>query len=98
MAVNAAVNMALSICIYNKHVKIIDRDRSDHISRFQGGYSLSRPGHAWEAGPHVSVEYAYVLHERIPNSQLLLFDAGHAAHLRCEDAYNKAVMNFFASV
>ena len=44
----------------------------------------------------VSVEYAHTLHEHIPGSRLLLFDAGHAAHLRYEDEYNQAVMDFFA--
>ncbi len=46
----------------------------------------------------VAVEYACALHERIPGSRLLLFDAGHAAHLRCKDEYNAAVMDFFSSV
>lgn len=46
----------------------------------------------------VSVEYAHALHERIPGSQLRLLDAGHAAHLRCEDEYNAAVLNFFSAV
>jgi len=43
----------------------------------------------------VPVDYAYVLSERIAGSQMLLFDAGHAAHLRCEKEYTAAVMNFF---
>lgn len=45
----------------------------------------------------VRVAYAHVLHERIPQSHLLLFDAGHAAHLRCEQEYTEAVMRFFAN-
>jgi len=44
----------------------------------------------------VRVEYAQVLHERIPQSHLLLFDAGHAAHLRCEQEFTETVMRFFA--
>lgn len=43
----------------------------------------------------VSVEYAYTLHERIPHSHLLLFDAGHAAHLRHEAEYNTTILRFF---
>jgi valacyclovir hydrolase len=43
----------------------------------------------------VPADYAYIISERIPNSQLLLFDAGHAAHLRCEEEYTSAIMNFF---
>ncbi len=43
----------------------------------------------------VPAGYAQILSERIPGSQLLLFDAGHAAHLRCEQEYTSAVMNFF---
>ncbi|SRR5579871_1620172 len=42
----------------------------------------------------VPSDYARMLHERIPGSQLLLFDAGHAAHLRCEQEYTAAVMDF----
>lgn len=44
----------------------------------------------------VRVEYANVLHEHIPQSHLLLFDAGHAAHLRYEQEYTETVMRFFA--
>ncbi len=44
----------------------------------------------------VSVEYAHALHARIAGSRLLLFDAGHPAHIRCEEAYNAAIMEFFA--
>jgi valacyclovir hydrolase len=43
----------------------------------------------------VPAEYAHMISERIPNSQILLFDAGHAAHLRCEKEYTSAIMNFF---
>ena len=43
----------------------------------------------------VSVEYAYTLHEHIPHSHLLLFDAGHPAHLRCEAEYNATITRFF---
>jgi valacyclovir hydrolase len=43
----------------------------------------------------VPADYARNISERIPNSQILLFDAGHAAHLRCEKEYTSAIMNFF---
>ena len=43
----------------------------------------------------VPADYARIISERIPNSQMLLFDAGHAAHLRCEQEYTSAIMNFF---
>jgi valacyclovir hydrolase len=46
----------------------------------------------------VPVDYARIISERIPGSQMLLFDAGHAAYLRCEKEYTSAVMNFFLSV
>ncbi len=46
----------------------------------------------------VPVAYAQALHERITGSQFLLFDAGHAAHARCEKEYNDAVLTFFAQV
>ena len=42
----------------------------------------------------VPVEYAHTITERIPNAQILLFDAGHAAHLRCEKEYTSAIMEF----
>ncbi|HEV2582217.1 MAG TPA: alpha/beta hydrolase, partial [Ktedonobacteraceae bacterium] len=42
----------------------------------------------------VPAEYARILHEQVPGSELLLFDAGHAAHLRCEQEYTAAVMEF----
>jgi valacyclovir hydrolase len=43
----------------------------------------------------VPVDYAHIIHEHIPDSQLLLFNAGHAAHLRCEQEFTKAVLDFF---
>ncbi len=43
----------------------------------------------------VSVNYAHTLHERIPHSQLLLFNAGHSAHLKYEKEYTETVMQFF---
>jgi valacyclovir hydrolase len=43
----------------------------------------------------VPADYARIISERIPNSQMLLFDAGHAAHRRFEKEYTSAVMNFF---
>jgi valacyclovir hydrolase len=43
----------------------------------------------------VPANYAHMISERIPNAQLLLFDAGHAAHLRCEKEYTSAIMDFF---
>lgn len=46
----------------------------------------------------VPADYARIISERIPGSQMLLFDAGHAAHLRCEKEYTSAVINFFLSV
>ena len=45
----------------------------------------------------VAVEYAYTLHKHIANSQLRLFNAGHALHLSCADEYGMAIINFFAS-
>lgn len=42
----------------------------------------------------VPADYARILHEQVPGSRLLLFDAGHAAHLRCEQQYTTAVMDF----
>jgi valacyclovir hydrolase len=42
----------------------------------------------------VPADYARIISEHIPNSQLLLFDAGHAAHLRFEQEYTSAIMNF----
>jgi valacyclovir hydrolase len=46
----------------------------------------------------VPADYARMISERIPNSQMLLFDAGHAAHLRCEREYTSAIMNFFLHI
>lgn len=43
----------------------------------------------------VPVDYARVIAERIPGSELLLFDAGHAAHIRCEQEFTAAVMDFY---
>jgi pimeloyl-ACP methyl ester carboxylesterase len=43
----------------------------------------------------VPANYARVIAEHIPGSQLLLLDAGHAAHIRCEKEYTEAIMNFF---
>lgn len=43
----------------------------------------------------VPADYSRIIHEYIPGSRLLLFDAGHAAHLRCEKEYTAAVMDFF---
>jgi len=43
----------------------------------------------------VPADYARIISERLPNSQILLFDAGHAAHLRCEKEYTSSIMNFF---
>jgi len=44
----------------------------------------------------VPADYSRIIAEHIPNAQLLLFDAGHAAHLRCEEEFTTAIMNFFA--
>jgi pimeloyl-ACP methyl ester carboxylesterase len=43
----------------------------------------------------VPADYSRLIHEHIPHSQFLLFDAGHAAHIRCEKEYTTAVMDFF---
>lgn len=43
----------------------------------------------------VPVDYARVICQLIPHAQLLLFDAGHAAHLRFEKEYTTAIMEFF---
>jgi len=43
----------------------------------------------------VPADYARIISERIPNSKMMLFDAGHAAHLRCEKEYTSAFMSFF---
>lgn len=46
----------------------------------------------------VPADYSRILSQHIPRSQLLLFDAGHAAHIRCEKEYTSAIMNFFAGI
>jgi len=43
----------------------------------------------------VPADYSRQIHECVPGSRLLLLDAGHAAHLRCEKEYTTAVMDFF---
>jgi valacyclovir hydrolase len=43
----------------------------------------------------VSADYARTLSKRIPGSHFLLFDAGHAAHLRREQQYTSTIMHFF---
>ena len=45
----------------------------------------------------VPVAYAHSLHQSIAHSQLLLFDAGHPAHLRHPEQYQDAVLQFFGS-
>lgn len=45
----------------------------------------------------VPVAYAHSLHQSIAHSQLLLFDAGHPAHLRHEQQYRDAVLQLFSS-
>ena len=42
----------------------------------------------------VPADYASILHEKIAGSEIVLFDAGHAAHLRCEQEYTATVMDF----
>lgn len=42
----------------------------------------------------VPAHYASILHEKIAGSEMLLFDAGHAAHLRCEQEYTATVTDF----
>ncbi|HEY6541667.1 MAG TPA: alpha/beta hydrolase [Ktedonobacteraceae bacterium] len=42
----------------------------------------------------VPAEYASILHEKIAGSEMVLFDAGHAAHLRCEQEYTATVTDF----
>jgi valacyclovir hydrolase len=42
----------------------------------------------------VPADYAAILHEKIAGSEIVLFDAGHAAHLRCEQKYTATVMDF----
>lgn len=43
----------------------------------------------------VPVEYARILHKKIPNSHLHLFDAGHPAHLRYPAEHIALVLDFF---
>jgi valacyclovir hydrolase len=42
----------------------------------------------------VPASYASILHEKIAGSEMVLFDAGHAAHLRCEKEYTTTVTDF----
>jgi valacyclovir hydrolase len=42
----------------------------------------------------VPADYATILHEKIAGSEMVLFDAGHAAHLRCEQEYTATVTDF----
>ena len=42
----------------------------------------------------VPADYAAILHEKIARSEMVLFDAGHAAHLRCEQEYTATVTDF----
>lgn len=42
----------------------------------------------------VPAAYASILHAKIASSELMLFDAGHAAHLRCEQEYTATVLDF----
>lgn len=46
----------------------------------------------------VPAEYSRIIAKRIPNARLLLLDAGHAAHIKCEKEYTEAVMQFFHDV
>lgn len=42
----------------------------------------------------VPAGYASILHNQIAGSEMVLFDAGHAAHLRCEQEYTATVTEF----
>ena len=42
----------------------------------------------------VPATYADILREKIAGSEMVLFDAGHAAHLRCEQEYTATVTDF----
>ena len=42
----------------------------------------------------VPADYASILHEKTTGSEMVLFDAGHAAHLRCEQEYTATVTDF----
>jgi pimeloyl-ACP methyl ester carboxylesterase len=46
----------------------------------------------------VPVEYAHTLHEKIPDSRLHLFEAGHPAHLRHPAEYTALVLDFLRRV
>ena len=46
----------------------------------------------------VPVEYAHILHEKIHNSRLHLFEAGHPAHLRNPTEYTTLVLEFLRQV
>lgn len=46
----------------------------------------------------VPVEYARILHEKIPGARLHLFEAGHPAHLRHAAEYTALVLNFLRQV
>lgn len=43
----------------------------------------------------VPSDYALAIAEHLPRAEALLFDAGHAAHLKCEQEYTTAVLDFF---
>src|SRR6266480_5528765 len=43
----------------------------------------------------VPVDYATIISKRIPKAQILLFDAGHAVHLRYEKEYTSSIVKFF---
>ena len=43
----------------------------------------------------VPATYARAIHDAIAGSHLLLFDAGHAAHLKYEKEYTDTIMSFF---
>jgi pimeloyl-ACP methyl ester carboxylesterase len=45
----------------------------------------------------VPVEYAQILHQKIPGSNLHLFEAGHPAHLRYPSEFTALVLAFFQS-
>ena len=42
----------------------------------------------------VPADYAFIMHNKIAGSEMVLFDAGHAAHLRCEQEYSATVTDF----
>jgi pimeloyl-ACP methyl ester carboxylesterase len=43
----------------------------------------------------VPADYALAIAQHLPHAEVLLFDAGHAAHLKCEQEYTTAVLDFF---